>query len=258
MSKRETKTHTHRAKDGLYYSDYQSMVNANVKVNNARLEKLGLGESFNKKDKAPKKNNNKQKRKAPPTPSNGELRRSNRVRMVTPEFSLLPETFLEPRNRKKTAGSRSNAQRKLEVHELEALKNLPDWLDGMEEFLLTVPHGGNNKVVSRDNARCVMRQTRLMVAGMGIEYHNWEEGVIWKKGVKIDLSMDFEALHEEATAFEAEHGRDRGNGWLMRHALRKLQCYQQYLANKGTGTEDTNGEEDAEETADTKGSEEQD
>ena len=232
MSTRETKTHTHRAKDGLYYKDYTSMVEANVKFNNARLERLGLGDSF--KEKIRKKSpNNKKKKRVVETPPQSEVRRSNRMRMVTPEFGTLPETFVEPRKKRpKTApGSRSNVQRKLELCELEALKNLPDWLDGMETFLLTVPHGNGNKVVSRDNARSVMKQTRRMVSGMGIEYHHWKEGVVWKKGVKIDLRMDFDALHDEATEFEAIHGRDLGNGWLMRHAIRKLQCYQEYLAS---------------------------
>ena len=239
MSKTETKTHTHLAKDGLYYRDYQEMVAANVRVNNERLAQLGLGDSPLQKLKAAKKKNNKKKRKPPSIRTTGELRRSNRMRQVTPEYSLLPETFVDSHVRKKIkAGSRSNAQRQLELHELEALKNLPDWLDDFEEFLLTVPHGGNNKVVSPDNARSVMKQTRRMVAGMGIEYHHWDEGVIWMKGVKIDLGMDFDELHQDATAFEAEHGRDLGNGWLMRHAIRKLQCYQEYVANKGKATKE--------------------
>lgn len=235
MSKTQTKTHIHRAKDGLYYQDYMSMREANMKFNNAHLNSLGLGKSFNEKTrKTPPSNKNKKKRKAPPiTLSGGEVRRSNRVRMVTPEFTLLPDGIAEPRKRPKVSpGSRSNVQRKLEFCELEALKNLPDWLDGMETFLLNVPHGNSNKVVSRDNARSVMKQTRRMVSGMGVEYHHWKEGVVWKKGVKIDLSMDFDALHEDATQFEAIHGRDLGNGWLMRHAIRKLQCYQQYLATE--------------------------
>mmetsp|Transcript_12025 Transcript_12025/g.21873 ORF Transcript_12025/g.21873 Transcript_12025/m.21873 type:complete len:263 (-) Transcript_12025:150-938(-) len=249
MSSTRSETHTHRSKDGLYYPSYQEMAHANIKFNKLHLEKIGLGESYQNRNKS---NTPKKKKKAPVvTPPSSELRRSNRVRKEKPEFELLPETFVEPRKRTKTntPGSRSNAQRKLEQEELEALKNVPDWLDGFETFLLTVPHGGNGKVVSRDNARCVMRQTRLLVAGLGIEYHRWDEGVVWKKGVKVDLGMDFDALFQEAIEHEGKYGRDLGNGWLMRHPIRKLQCYQEYLANKNKNDEseeNMNGQEEEE------------
>lgn len=245
MSKQRTATHIHQAKDDLFYPSYEAMRDANVRVNNARMQELGLGGSFQKTK--PKK---KSKRKAPPpSPPIGELRRSNRVRMVTPEFNLLPDELTMTRQVKKKrptgSGSRSAT---LQPHELEALKDLPNWLDGMEEFLLTVPHGNANRVVSPDNAKTVMRQTRRMVAGVGIEYHRWEDGIVWKKGVKIDLSMDFDALFDEAVEFEAQHGRDLGNGWLMRHPIRKLQCYQEYLAEKNKGAEGAQEEKKEEAT----------
>lgn len=235
MSKIETETHTHRAKDGLYYKDYESMRDANVKANNFRLEKLGLGDSYLKQKAANNKNKKRKTPAKPPSPPVTELRRSNRVRMVTPEFPLLDEEALVPRPKKKKPPPGSRA---FDPNEMEALKNLPNWLEGMEEFLLTVPHGAGNKVVSRDNARSVMKQTRRMVGGLGIEYHHWDEGVVWKKGVKFDLSMNFDALHDEAVEFEAKHGRDLGNGWLMRHPIRKLQCYQEYLADKNKESEE--------------------
>lgn len=232
MSETQTQEHTHKAKDGLYYDNYMAMRDANVRVNEAHLRSLGLEDFKKKHKKKPKK-----KSKMSPTTPQKAVRRSSRMRSVTPMFPAgLPEDFREsPKKKHRTSPI---AGRKLELSDdiRSSLKNLPSWLKDMETFLLTVPHGNGYKVVSRENARCVMKQVRCMVSGDGISYHHWPEGVFFKKGVHVDLSMDFDTLHDEATEFEALHGRDLGNGWLMRHAIRKMQCYQQYCVEKGNIT----------------------
>lgn len=228
MSETQTKKHTFLAKDGLYYDDYMAMRDANVRMNEAHLRMLGLDEFKKKHKKKPKK-----KPKVSPTTPQKAVRRSRRMRTVTPEFHAgLPDDFREsPKKKHRTSPS---ARRKLELSDdmRSLLKNLPSWLKDMETFLLTVPHGNGYKVVSRDNARCVMKQVQCMVSGDGIGYHRWPEGVIFKKGVHMDLSMDFDTLHDEASEFEAVHGRDLGNGWLMRHPIRKMQCYQEYCRKR--------------------------
>jgi hypothetical protein len=102
------------------------------------------------------------------------------------------------------------------------------WLNDMDHWLRTVPHGNAHKVVSADNARSVMNQVRNLVAGEGVTYHHWPSSVSFKKGSSIHLGQNMEELYQEAQDMEDRHGRDLGNGWLLRHPIRKLQLYQDY------------------------------
>jgi hypothetical protein len=45
---------------------------------------------------------------------------------------------------------------------------------------------------------------------------------------KVDLTFDFGQMHDEAVRIEDTHGRDKGNGWLLKHPIRKLELYQEY------------------------------
>lgn len=107
--------------------------------------------------------------------------------------------------------------------------NNDHWLDDFQNFLLQVPHGNSHRVVSQQNAKAVLKQVRRMVSGEGITYHHWKNGTYFKKGVKIHLGMNMDVLLEEAVNMENNYGRDLGNGWLMRHPIVKLKCYQLYL-----------------------------
>lgn len=233
MSETQTKKYKYLAKDGSYYDTYEAMRNANVQFNEAHLRSLGLDEFMKKHKKKAKKKSKlssttprKAVRRSKRTKA---VRRSKRTRSLTPEFHAgLPADVRQYPKKKHRASPIVRPKLELADGTRSLLKNLPNWLKDMETFLLTVPHGNGHKVVSQENARCVMKQVRCMVSGAGISYHHWAEGVIFKKGVHVDLSMDFDTLHDEATEFEADHGRDLGNGWLMRHAIRKMQCYQQY------------------------------
>jgi len=85
--------------------------------------------------------------------------------------------------------------------------------------------------LSSQNLRSVMRQVEKLVSGVGITYHHWrDETVVFGKNRKggITLAEDFEALHVQAIDFENEHGRDLGNGWLLRHPIQKLANFQRY------------------------------
>lgn len=231
MSKKETKRNRFLSKDGLWYRDYQSAVEANKRHNQNHLRKLGLDKSF--MDSVKPKKSPKKKRPAP-SPLPVDLRRSKRMRSVTPDFfDGLPHSFVDSKPKPKRIVPRP-ARTTVSEEDRALLKDLPNWLDEMENFLLTVPHGNAYKVVSRDNCRSVMRQVKRMVSGIGITYHHWNGKVAFKKGIKIHLGMDFNHLYQEAVSFENEHGRDLGNGWLMRHPIVKLQCYQEYCRdNKG-------------------------
>ena len=57
----------------------------------------------------------------------------------------------------------------------------------------------------------------------------------------ITLGSDFVALFYEAVRYENKYGRDLGNGWLLRHPLTKLSCYQVYRLDSNVESE---GEEE--------------
>jgi hypothetical protein len=230
MSTEKTKTFGFQAKDGLWYSTYQAMADANKKTNDEYLRSKGIidaAASMKKQARPPKSASPSMARAVtPPT------RRSKRVRRGQPEYVGVQLDFREP-TRKKSKASNAGARARKEAlseEDLRALQNVPDWLDEMEDFLLTVPHGNGSRVVGRANASSVMRQVKKMVSGVGITYHHWKEGTYFKRGVKMHLGMNFDKLYDEAAEMEDSHGRDLGNGWLLKHPITKLNNFQQYKA----------------------------
>lgn len=135
--------------------------------------------------------------------------------------------------RKRKSWSSTTPRRKFVIPELtdeqrRRLDDAKDWLDEFEDFLTRVPHGRNGKVISEQNCRSVMRQVRILVSGQGVTYKHWNDGTVCFKGRPVTLGTDFVELFEEAKAFENEHGKDKGNGWLMLHPITKLLCFQIY------------------------------
>ena len=130
------------------------------------------------------------------------------------------------KKRRKGRGSRGRQPPPLTDAQRETLESSGAWLDELETFLLRTPHGRLGKVCSDDNARSVMNQVRKLVSGAGIDYHHWPEGVAFRGGHPVTLADDFVAMYANALEFEDEHGRDLGNGWLLRHPIVKLQCFQ--------------------------------
>ncbi|CAB9528604.1 hypothetical protein (Partial), partial [Seminavis robusta] len=90
------------------------------------------------------------------------------------------------------------------------LEHLPNWVNQFQDFLVQVDH------ISETNCRRAMRQVEKMATGVGITYRHWEKGIWFYRGTQIDPSFDFDKLYDEAVELEREHGKDLGNGWLMR------------------------------------------
>ena len=76
----------------------------------------------------------------------------------------------------------------------------------------------------------MIRQVTKLVTGVGVEYHHWPAGVVFRKGEPVTLQDDLAQIKEEAKDFEAEHGRDLGNGWLLNHPLQKMILFRDHLA----------------------------
>ena len=220
MSTEQDETHVHLARDGLYYASYQEMRNANVKSNEKRLRELGLDKMKIGKDRPPttpkRKPTTKKGMTTPPLSFESPMRRSNRVRRVTPErLALEEDPFSEPPRKKTKTSHRSRtspvAAKAVSEKERKLLENLPDWLNSMEEYL------GTEENLSHQNLTSVMRQVGKLSTGGGITYSHWGERVAFAKGRPIDMSEDFDLLYVEAVEFEEEHGRDLGNGmsWFV-------------------------------------------
>ena len=100
-----------------------------------------------------------------------------------------------------------------------------NYLTKFEEFLRYYDK------VSDANCRSILRQIEKLSRGEGITYGGWAEGVVFKPGVKITPLSDLIELFAEATEMEARHGRDKGNGWLLKHPIKKLLMFQQFGLN---------------------------
>jgi len=220
MSKIATATHIHYAKDGLYYETYEEMRNANVRFNQAHLESMGLAEIKAALRRQTKKRPKKVIRRVV-TP-----RRSNRVRKTPPANTGLQDDSIDrviARNKKKQKRS-NNAM--LSEEDRQKLANLPDWMEDMEGYLI------EEENLSQQNFRSVMRQVSRLATGVGITYSRWDDNIVFYKRTCIDLSWNFNALYDQAVEFENEHGRDLGNGWLLRHPIKKMQNFQAYCWQK--------------------------
>ena len=69
-----------------------------------------------------------------------------------------------------------------------------------------------------------------LVTGVGVDYHHWPAGVVFRKGEPVTLQDDLAQIKEDAKDFEAQHGRDLGNGWLLNHPLQKMILFRDHLA----------------------------
>ena len=86
--------------------------------------------------------------------------------------------------------------------------------------------------LSHQNRRNVVRQITKLHMGEGITYeskaYGWPEGCFFMKGKKIGPTNDILHLMEIGQNCEDDWGQDHGNGWLLRHPLKKLYMFQQY------------------------------
>ena len=60
--------------------------------------------------------------------------------------------------------------------------------------------------------------------------YGWPEDVVFRKNEPVTMESDIVSIIEDAKAYEDEHGRDHGNGWLLNHPLRKLLIFQNVCA----------------------------
>jgi hypothetical protein len=102
-----------------------------------------------------------------------------------------------------------------------------------EHWLRNVHRGSKGDPLSEYNVRSTMNRVRDLISGRGVCYKNWPSSVKFCPNTKVDLTFDFAELHQKAKNFEAVYGRDKGNGWLLQHPIKKLLLYKEHVEEWG-------------------------
>ena len=239
-------------------SEYEKLRLERIKRNQEKLAALGLDKPWfdaAAARKSKKKNTVVRRKKKTPSPKSGSERRSNRL-SKSPEtkFYQLSHDFDEEVMVEQRASASSAKDEEVEPYEAEVsvrqvrrrvnlnrddysvseedMKNLRGVMDveillsKFREFLRY------QDKISDSNERSVMRQVKKLALGEGIRYesekYGWPEGKYFRRGEKITLMHDIVELMDEAMECEAKWGRDRGNGWLLSHPLKKLLIFQMF------------------------------
>lgn len=136
---------------------------------------------------------------------------------------------VQPRNRRTVKLSADVSNFVLTAEEKKKLsKNRmdQDYLSKFREFLVY------HDKISDQNERNVMRQVTKLARGEGIRYeskqYGWPPNCCFMKGTPVTPLSDIVELMEHAADAENRWGRDRGNGWLLSHPLKKLLLFQQF------------------------------
>ncbi|OEU16157.1 hypothetical protein FRACYDRAFT_238745 [Fragilariopsis cylindrus CCMP1102] len=141
-----------------------------------------------------------------------------------------------PKKKKKTARNNDdddNAQQGTNYQEGNNEINTKEFEDWLRKCKST--SGKEQRPISDSNARSVINRVKDLTSGRGIGYKNWPADIRFcgptdsiRKG-PITLEYNLHSLLQDAKEFENKHGRDKGNGWLVQHPVKKLILYKDYI-----------------------------
>ena len=141
-----------------------------------------------------------------------------------------------PKKKKKTARNNDdddNAQQGTNYQEGNHEINIKEFEDWLRKCKST--SGTEQRPISDSNARSVINRVKDLTSGRGIGYKNWPADIRFcgptdsiRKG-PITLEYNLHSLLQDAKEFENKHGRDKGNGWLVQHPVKKLILYKDYI-----------------------------
>jgi len=162
------------------------------------------------------------------------LRRSSRKRGAPPSHGVLTTKQIAEAHRKRPPRKKRKRIKSQQLSDLTTSQNAVldqahDWLIAMAIFLSTHSHGSAGKTINATNLKRVLKQLRFLASGSGITYGRWDDNIIFHP-FPIDLNTDTLTLLEDAREYELEYGKDAGNGWLLKHPITKLACYQVHLS----------------------------
>ena len=166
--------------------------------------------------------------------STSNLRRSSRKRGAPPSHGVLTNKQIAEAHRKRPPRKKRKRIKSQQLSELTPSQNAvldkaQDWLKAMARFLSTHSHGSAGKTITATNLKRSLKKLSLLASGSGITYGRWDDNVIFHP-FPIDLNTDTLTLLEDAREYELEYGEDAGNGWLLKHPITKLACYQVHLS----------------------------
>ena len=182
----------------------------------------------------------KRRRAQPAEPARRSLRTRGKLPEMTPEETDAAADVDaeddqdyqdEPRRRPRT--SRPRVFTPISASKASVLRKL-DASSAVEAFMNDArAHGEwfSNAVVSASNSSRVMARVQALVSGEGIRHP--VTGAVFARGRKVSLGDDLEELFLQACAFEDTHGEDKGNGWLLRHPIKKIISVQQHVIGGG-------------------------
>jgi hypothetical protein len=122
----------------------------------------------------------------------------------------------QKRAKAESGGAEITEEERKALEKYEIVNGMNEWL---ERFVK----------VSKNNQRNVIRKVEMLCAGDGLSVSTWLDGISFMNGSKVNLSMDFDDMLNEAKEWEAKYGRDPGNGWALKHPIMYLAKYQKYI-----------------------------
>ena len=166
--------------------------------------------------------------------STSNLRRSSRKRGAPPSHGVLTTKQIAEAHRKRPPRKKRKRIKSQQLSDLTPSQNAvldkaQDWLKAMAIFLSTHGHGSTGNTINATNLERVLKKLKILASGSGITYGRWDDNVIFHP-FPIDLNTDTLTLLEDAREYELEYGEDAGNGWLLKHPITKLACYQVHLS----------------------------
>lgn len=229
-------------------SEYELQRLEKIKRNEKRLAELGLDTAKQnlKRSASYKTPTRKKKKTTAAANANSEPQRSSRRLKRQPvlyeplmDDDLIRKIDSSNSKKKEIAARTSTSKFRCEIpmdlkssplsekeKDLITKKMEEDFLGKFEDYLTEVDE------LSAQNRRNVMRQVTKLHTGEGITYeskaYGWPEGCYFMKGKVIGPTDDIIHLMEIAQTCEDDWGQDHGNGWLLRHPLKKLYMFQQY------------------------------
>ena len=153
--------------------------------------------------------------------------------VVTP---TKPSRKRQASNNAVTKAPRNNVRVKLEFGSVRS--NIEDpsnaEINGNEfyHWLTQIHKGQRGNPISQANARSVRNRVCDLISGNGISYKRWPDNVKFHSGLSVDLNTDFTELMEKAKFYENKYGKDLGNGWLLRHPIKKMDLFKEYVERK--------------------------
>jgi hypothetical protein len=239
-------------------SEYEKSRLANIQRNQQVLESLGLVQAkvamrtpppSARKPKQPREHEPVPDRHLRPrvskfhgaaSPSEPSAERSSRsdkgsdLENEQPELAQLstpPKPARAPKPSKQRASPTFTPEQRRQLY--NANKNL-QWLKAIEDDFLrnTQAHlTFYSNACSNPNVNTVMRRLTQLAQGEGVEHPHNKGAPTFMAGKQLALDSDVSEWLASANAWLDKYGRDKSNGWLLTHPLRKLQSFQSYLAN---------------------------